>query len=145
MATRDGFTLDGIFFPVTSATFSANGRELFLMIDCGPSPGLDDEHDWSHKTPKLYADSARIAVDAEASVVEIATDSGWLGDDPLLALYLHEHEEVTRCRGRLLRDGDAYRPELEGEAEVMGRRCQFVMATALRREAWPESEPRYLT
>ncbi len=144
MATKEGFTLGGVFFPIESATFSTNGRELILSIDGGESPGLDVEHDWWRLTPRLYADGAPIAVDADAEVVEIATDAGWLGDEPLLALYVHEHEEVTRCRGRLLRDGEAYRLELEGEAEVMGRPFPFVLATALLRESWPTPEPRFL-
>jgi hypothetical protein len=140
----DGLTLDGIFFPVTGALFQTNGRELFLMIDCGSSPGLREAHDWSHKTPRLYADSAPMAVDADAARSEIATDSGWLGDEPLLTLYLHEHEAVNRCRGWLYRDSDGYRLELEGEAEVMGVSFPFVLATSLQREPWPVEEPRFL-
>src|SRR6185436_16871970 len=116
----DGFVLGGIHFPVTDATFSTDGRELVLSVQCGRSVGIDIEHRWAYMTPRLYADAAPIPVDANAPIVEIVTDTGWLGDEPLLALYVHEHEDVTRARGRLLREGDAYRLELEGEAEVMG-------------------------
>jgi hypothetical protein len=140
----DWLTLDGIAFPVTDAFFQTNGRELFLMIECGPSADLPEEHDWSYLSPKFYADSAPIAVDADVDSSEIATDSGWLGDEPLLALYLHEHEEVTRCRGRLRRHANEHQLELEGEAEVMGVSFPFVLATALRREPWPYDEPRFL-
>jgi hypothetical protein len=140
----DVLILGGVHFPVTSATFSTNGRELILSVQCGESISIDVEHNWSYRTPRLYADGAPIPVDADAPSVEIATDAGWLADEPLLALYVYEHEEVTRSRGRLRREGQAYRLELEGEAEVMGVPFPFTLATLLLREPWPISEPRYL-
>jgi hypothetical protein len=151
MTTSDGLVLDGVRFPVERATFSSNGKEWILSVDCGESPELAaGEHCWKYMTPRLYADGAPIRVDADAPVVEIATDSGWLGDEPLLSLYVHEHEAVTRSRGRLRRDGAAYRLELEGEAEVMGVAYPFTVTTALLREPWPSQcpdpmgEPRFL-
>jgi hypothetical protein len=144
VATNNGLTLGSVFFPVKSAMFQTNGRELFLEVECGRSPGIDMEHGWWGREPRFYADSAPIPVDGDAEVAEIATDSGWRGEDALFALYMHEHEDVTRCRGYLCRVGHGYQLDLEGVAEVMGEPFPFTLTTVIVREPWPDAEPRFL-
>jgi hypothetical protein len=137
-ACRNELVLGGVVFPVRKASFTLGANELSLQVDCAePGPAFE-AHDWSCREPKLYTQGAVLeSQDPDADLVitgheQLPEDQA--DEESVFALYLWEHEPVTRCQGALRSVPGGHRLELRGTAEVMGETFQFTLSTAITRD-----------
>ncbi len=131
-------TLGDATFPVVQAELSfgrdEQGHGWSFNVACADAD-LPDEHPLWARTPRFYSELAPIDLDpiAPLSNQKLHVAAGWSSREPLLCLYVFEHDEV---RNADLEFGEFQRGEgpftLRATALVMGEPMTLAIDTTLR-------------
>jgi hypothetical protein len=131
--STDGLVVNGIIFPASKGSFSVEGSTLIAEVQCSDPVNTVLGHPWRTRLPRLYTEEFQIGSQSLfLGKIEIIDKE--LDQAPQFALYMFEHEDVVACEGELRREGDGYRLELSGTAEVMGDPFPFTLSAAVAQE-----------
>jgi hypothetical protein len=130
----DHLLLDGIPFPVLAATCEDHrDGTISFSIQCDAAPALDSSHRLWGVKPRLYADGAELPLFLDGATARLTAARL---PECSIALYVHEHEDLTSCTAVFAMRGDRVNIELRGNATIMGKPVTVaVVADALNRPA----------
>jgi hypothetical protein len=135
----DQLLLDGIPFPVLTATFDDRGDgTITFSIQCGASPSLPAAHRLWGVEPRLYADGAELPLIVDGATARLAAAQL---PERSIALYVYEHEDLASCTASFVTRGELVRIELQGQATIMGRPVTVAVNTEARARSTPEQRP----
>lgn len=115
--------IDDVRFPIESASISVSEADGVTFSFDGAQPTrVDDEHRWSAREPRVYAEEAPVVLQRDGNTWRFHTDmpADPSTGGPFVTLYLFEHEDLVQCDCEIVNTSQGVRVTLEGKATVMG-------------------------